>query len=215
MTDLILHNYYRSSTSFRVRAALALKGLDYDYESYHLRRGDQRESDFLGINAQGLVPALQTSEDVLTQSLAIIEYLDEVYPQPPLLPKDAIGRARVRSLAMIVACDIHPINNLRVFRYLRKHFGADNEAAATWFRHWTETSFEALETRLVNEAETGNFCHGDSVSLADICLAGQVINNERFNVDMSLYPTIQRVHSSCMALDAFKKAHPSAQPDAE
>ena len=161
MTDLILHNYYRSSTSFRVRAALALKGLDYDYESYHLRRGDQRESDFLGINAQGLVPALQISEDVLTQSLAIIEYLDEVYPQPPLLPNDVIGRARVRSLAMIVACDIHPINNLRVLGYLRKHFSAEDEAVANWFRHWAETSFEALETRLVDEAETGNFCHGD------------------------------------------------------
>lgn len=215
MGELTLHNYFRSSTSFRVRAALNLKGKEFDYVSYHLRRGEQSSEKFLQLNAQGLVPALQTPNAVLTQSLAIIEYLDELYPEPPLLPADPLARARVRSLAMIVACDIHPINNLRVLKELRSRFSDDDDAVAAWFRHWTETGFSALETRLSNESETGRFSHGDRISLADICLSGQVINSGRFNVDMSPYPTIERIHADCMSLDAFAKAHPLAQTDAE
>ena len=214
MGELTLHNYFRSSTSFRVRAALNLKGEEFDYVSYHLRRGEQSSEKYLQLNAQGLVPALQTRNAVLSQSLAIIEYLDELYPEPPLLPADSLARARVRSLAMIVACDIHPINNLRVLSELRSRFSADDDAISAWFRHWAETSFTALESRLNKESETGRFCHGDSVGLADICLSGQVINNGRFNVDMSRYPTIERIHTNCMSLDAFAKAHPLAQPDA-
>lgn len=215
MTDMILHNYFRSSTSFRVRAALNLKGLDYEYVSYHLRRGEQSSDDFIAVNPQGLVPALQTPEAVLTQSLAIIEYLDEIRPEPPLLPADALGRARVRSLAMIVACDIHPINNLRVLGELRRRFSADDDGLANWFRHWVATSFRALEARLADEPETGRFCHGDTAGLADICLAGQVINNGRFDVDMTQYPTIERIYAECMSIVAFEKAHPAVQPDAE
>ena len=216
MTDnLVLHNYFRSSTSFRVRVALALKGMNFGYQSYHLRKGEQSLDEFLELNPQGLVPALQTPDGVLTQSLAIIEYLDEICPHPPLLPQDASGKARVRSLAMIVGCDIHPVNNLRVLGYLRAHFGADDGMIADWFRHWVDSSFKALEIRLSRDNETGDFCHGNIVGLADICLAGQVINNERFDVDMSRYPTIQRIHANCMVLDAFDKAHPLMQEDAE
>jgi len=213
--DLVLHNYFRSSTSFRVRAALALKGLEFEYLSYHLRKGEQTLSDFLKINPQGLVPALQTPEFILTQSLAIIEFLDEACPNPPLLPKDMLGRARVRSLSMIIACDIHPVNNLRILGYLRTCFGADEDKIADWFRHWVDIGFKALEMRLSSDNETGYFCHGDTVGLADICLSGQVINNKRFNVDMTHYPTIQRIYTNCMALEAFDVAHPMMQVDAE
>ena len=205
MSGLVLHNYFRSSTSIRVRVALKLKEIDYEYVSYHLLKGEQRSEAFLGINPQGLVPALEMPDGaMLSQSLAIIEYLDEVYPEPPLLPTDPLSRARVRSLAMMVACDIHPVNNLRILKYLRSHFAADDEAVAEWFRTWVARTFAPLESRLSTEAETGDFCHGDSVGLADICLVSQVINNARFTVDMSAYPTIQRIHNTCMELAAFK-----------
>lgn len=216
MAELILHNYYRSSTSFRVRAALALKGLPYEYRSYHLRKGEQRSGVMLGLNRQGLVPALQLPDgSSLTQSLAIMEWLEEAHPTPPLLPTDALGRARVRSLAQMIACDIHPLNNLRVLRQLKIDFGADDSAVANWFRHWVATTFEPLEYRLAHEAETGDFCHGDTPGMADICLAAQVINNARFEVDMTPYPVINAIHASCMALDAFDAAKPASQPDAE
>ncbi len=216
MSEFVLHNYFRSSTSFRVRATLNIKGLDYEYVSYHLRKGEQRSERYLDLNPQGLVPALEISDStVLSQSIAIIEYLNEVYPEPPLLPAEPLARARVRSLAMMVACDIHPINNLRILKYLSSHFGADDEAIAEWFRTWVVKTFTALEARLSTEPDTDRFCHGDTVSLADICLAGQVINNVRFAADMSAYPTIQRIHDACMALAAFKAAMPAAQPDAE
>ena len=215
MSDLVLHNYYRSSTSFRVRAALGLKGLEYDYRAYHLRKGEQRSDDYLALNPQGLVPTLSTPERNLSQSLAIIEYLDETYPQPPLLPPEPLARARVRSLAMLIGCDIHPVNNLRVLGHLKAQFGADDDAVASWFGHWVTAGFEALERRLANEADTGDFCHGDTVGLADICLAGQVINNVRFGISLQSYPSIERVFDNCMRLDAFRSAHPSAQPDAE
>lgn len=216
MSEFVLHNYFRSSTSFRVRAALNLKGIDYAYVSYHLRKGEQRSERYLDLNPQGLVPALEMADGlVLSQSIAIIEYLDEVYPEPPLLPADPLARSRVRSLAMMVACDIHPVNNLRILKYLTDRFGADDEAVAEWFRTWVVAAFSPLETRLSTEPDTGRFCHGDTVSLADLCVVGQIINNARFNVDMSAYPTIQRIHDACMALDAFKAAAPPAQPDAE
>ncbi len=215
MSDALLHGYFRSSTAFRVRIALNLKGVAYDQTFRHLRKGEQRAPDYLKLNPQGLVPTLEIDGQTLTQSLSIIEYLEETRPNPALLPKDAAGRARVRSLAYAVALEIHPINNLRVLEDLKIRFGADDAAAAGWFRHWVVETFGALETRLASEAGTGKFCHGDEPGLADICLVPQVINNTRFNVDMTPYPTISRIHAACMELDAFKKAAPANQPDAE
>ena len=210
-----LHNYFRSSTSFRVRIALNMKGLGYDYQPVHLRNGEQRGAAYLALNPQGGVPALELDGGrVLTQSMAILEYLEEAYPEPPLLPADPLGRARVRSLAYAVACDIHPLNNLRVLQRL-KALGQDQDGVTAWFRHWIAVEFAALEQRLANESETGQFCHGDAPTLADLCLAPQVINGQRFDCDMAPYPTIRRIHQECMALDAFAKAHPMKQPDAE
>jgi maleylpyruvate isomerase len=209
-----LHGFFRSSTSFRVRAALNLKGIAYDQATYALRKGEQRSPAYFALNPQGLVPSLETPDGILTQSLAIIEWLDEVYPAPALLPSDPWGRARVRSLAQIIALDIHPINNLRVLQYLGQTFGADEAQQAAWFRHWVGEAFHALEARLSSEPETGRFCHGDAPGLADLCLAAQVLNNARFAVDMSAYPTIQRIHDSCMALPSFDAASPMKQPDA-
>jgi len=213
---VVLHNYFRSSTSFRVRAALALKGIPFDYRAFHLRRGEQRGPAYLALNPQGLVPTLSWSDGRdYTQSLAIIEFLDETVPEPPLLPTDAAGRARVRSLAQMVALDIHPLNNLRVLAHLKAEFGADDEAISRWFRHWVAETFAPLEARLREEPQTGRFCHGDEPTLADICLAGQVINNARFQVEMGAYPTIARIHANCMALPTFRAAAPDNQPDAE
>ena len=215
MSQTILHGYFRSSAAFRTRIALNLKGVAAEHRFRHLRKGEQRSPDFLKLNPQGLVPALEIDGNVLTQSLAIIEYLDETRPNPPLLPKDSAGRARVRSLAYAVALEIHPINNLRVLQDLNTRFGADDAAQAGWFRNWVETTCGALESRLASEPQTGKFCHGDTPTLADICLVPQVINNTRFNVDMTPYPTISRIHKACVELDAFKKALPANQPDAE
>lgn len=215
MTDLILHNYFRSSTSIRVRAALNLKGLEYHYVAYPLLDKAHKSPEYLALNPQGLVPALQLSPDkVLTQSLAIMEYLDEVQPEPALLPSDALGRARVRALALTVACEVHPINNLSVLNTLRQDFGADDAAVSRWFAKWVHDAFVALETRLSSEPDTGRFCHGDTPGLADICLYAQVINNQRFGVDMGAYPTLQRVFDACSDMEAFARAHPSEQPDA-
>jgi maleylpyruvate isomerase len=210
----VLHGFFRSSTSFRVRAALNLKGIAFDQATYALRKGEQRSPAYLALNPQGLVPSFETPDGVLTQSLAIIEWLDEVFPNPPLLPHDPWARARVRSLAQIIALDIHPINNLRVLQYLEKTFGADEAQQAEWFRHWVGEAFRALEARLSIEPETGKFCHGDTPGLADLCLVAQVINNARFAVDMSPYPTIQRIQDTCMALPSFEAAAPMKQPDA-
>lgn len=216
MGELILHSYFRSSTSIRVRAALNLKGLGYEYVFHHLRKGEQRSAVYLAVNPHGLVPALQLANgQVLTQSLAIIEYLDEVHPAPPLLPSDPAGRARVRSLACAIACEVHPLNNLRVLDHLRGRFGAEDAAVSEWFVHWVETTFTPLEADLARSPATGRFCHGDAPGLADICLYAQVINNRRFAIDMTPWPTIARIYEACAALEPFIAAAPERQPDAE
>ncbi len=216
MSKIILHNYFRSSTSFRVRAALNLKGIEYDYVAHHLRLGGHREPGFLNVNPQGLVPSLVWSDGtVVHQSLAILEFIDDVVPDPPLLPGDAHGRARVRMLAQMIACDIHPVNNLRILNGLRSRFGADDDAVADWFRHWVEETFAPMETMLADDAATGEFCHGDTVTIADLCLVAQIANNARFDVDMRPYPTLGRIHERCMAIPQIAAAAPANQPDAE
>lgn len=210
-----LYGYSRSSAAFRVRIALNLKGLGYENAFIHLRRGDQRQASFLGLNPQGLVPALEIDGHILVQSLPIVEYLDETHPEPPFLPPDPAGKARVRALAAIVSCDIHPINNLRVLRYLSRPLGHDQAAIETWYNHWIASGFEALEGLLTAAQGTGVFCHGDRPGLADIALVPQVVNAERYQLDMSPYPSIARIFESCMNLDPFAAAHPRRQPDYE
>ena len=210
-----LYGYFRSSAAFRVRIALNLKRLDYESAFIHLRRGDQRQPGFLEVNPQGLVPALETDGQVLIQSLPIIEYLDERHPAPPLLPGDAAGRARVRALAAIVACDIHPINNLRVLRYLARPLGHDQTTIEAWYNHWIDSGFAAFERLLSGDPSTGAFCHGDAPGLADIALVPQVVNAGRYNLDLAPYPTIVRIFENCMKLDAFAAARPERQPDQE
>jgi maleylpyruvate isomerase len=212
---MLLHGYFRSSAAYRVRIALNLKGLDYDQHSLHLRKGDQRSEAYTKLNPAQLVPTLEDGTSILTQSLAIIEYLDETRPNPPLLPDDSPGRARVRSLAMDIACDIHPIDNTRVMAYLEKKLGLDQAARDAWYRHWIETGFNALERKLNDSRDTGRFCHKDAPGLADICLVPQVANAGRVNTDMSKYPTIARINEECLKLPAFQKAMPQNQPDAE
>lgn len=208
-----LFGFFRSSAAFRVRIALNLKGLAHSDAFVHLRRGDQRSGDYLGVNPQGLVPALEVDGETLIQSMAIAEYLDETHPEPPFLPADPVGRARVRALAAIVACDIHPINNLRVLRYLARQLGHDQAAIEAWYNHWIASGFEALERLLATDRRTGGFCHGDRPGLADIALVPQVVNSERYRLDLSPYPTISRIFATCMKLDAFAAAHPNNQPD--
>ncbi len=216
MNEIVLHNYWRSSTSYRVRIALEMNGLSYRYVPHQLRYGEHREPDYLAVNPQGLVPALiWTDGTMLAQSLAIIEFLDETVAEPPLLPKDAEGRAHVRMLAQMIACDIHPVNNLRVLTSLHTLFGAGDDDVANWFRHWVNEGFQPLEDILSSSPRTGTFCHGEAPGLADICLAAQVVNNARFHVDMTPYPAISRIHEACMALPAFRKAAPQNQIDAE
>ena len=210
-----LYGYFRSSAAFRVRIALNLKKLDHENAFIHLRRGDQTRPDFRGVNPQGLVPALEIGDQMLIQSLAIIEYLDETYPEPPLLPRDADGRARVRALAAIVACDIHPLNNLRVLRYLHGPLGHDEKAIELWYNHWITSGFDALERLLADDPRAGAFCHGDTPGLADIALVPQVYNAHRYPLDLTVYPTIMRIYQNCKALDAFAAADPDHQPDRE
>lgn len=214
MTTLRLHSYFRSSTSVRIRVALALKGLAYDYVSWNLRAGEQSSEAYRAVNPQGLVPALEVDGLALTQSLAIVEYLDERFPNPPLLPADAAGRARVRAFAGMIGCDIHPLNNLRVLRQLEARFAAGPEAQADWFRHWVGETFPALEHMLAASPATGRFCHGDIPGLADICLYAQVLNNARFGIATDDWPTIGRIHAACADLEPFRLAAPGLQPDA-
>lgn len=214
MSELVLHNYFRSSTSVRVRAALHLKGLGYAYRAWHLRRGEQRSPDYLRLNPQGIVPSLELPDGtVLTQSLAIIEWLDETHPEPPLLPREPLARAQVRAVALALACEVHPLNNLKVLNHLRERFGADDAAVTEWFRHWVVVTFAPLEVQLA--ATAGRYCFGDSPTLADLCLFAQCVNNRRFQVDMTPYPTLARIHEACLANPAFAAALPENAPDAE
>jgi maleylacetoacetate isomerase len=211
-----LIGYFRSSAAFRVRIALNLKGIAVEHASRHLRKGEQASPDYAALNPQKLVPAMiLDSSEVLTQSLAIMEYLEETHPELPLLPKDPIGRARVRALSLIAAADIHPIQNLRVMGYLREKFGQTEESAFAWSRHWIETGFDAYEASIAKDPKTGSYSHGNSPTMADMCLVPQVFNAGRFKVDMKRYPTIQRIFDTCMKHPAFDAAQPSKQPDAE
>jgi maleylpyruvate isomerase len=211
-----LYDYFRSSAAYRVRIALNLKGLKPSREFVHLRKNVQRSDDYLALNPQGLVPALVTDAgQVLTQSLAIIDYLDETVPEPPLLPATPEDRARVRSIALTIACDIHPLNNLRVLLYLKNTLGVADEQKDAWYKYWIDVGLEALETRLSRDSATGRFCHGDTPTLADICLVPQLANARRMNVDVAPFPTLNRIDAACTALPAFADAAPSRQPDAD
>lgn len=212
---LKLHGYFRSSAAFRVRIALNLKRLPYERAFVHLRKNEQRAPDYLAKNPQGLVPLLEDGETRFIQSLAIIEYLDEIHPSPKFLPEGPEDRARVRAVAQIIAADIHPLDNLRVLRYLAKPLGHDEKAVETWFNHWIRLGFEAIEPML-RDRRTGNFCHGDAPGLADICLVPQMFNARRYpSFDMRPFPIIVRVFDNCMRLDTFKRAAPDQQPDFE
>jgi maleylacetoacetate isomerase len=214
---LKLYSYFRSSAAYRVRIALNIKGLAYETVPVHLTRrgGEQLAPGYRKLNPQALVPVLQDGGRLLTQSLAIIEYLDEVHPQTPLLPKDPAARARVRALALAVACDLHPLNNLRVLNYLTGPMGLGDDAKQTWYRHWIAEGLGALEASLASDRETGRFCHGDMPGLADCCLVPQLANAYRFKCDVAPYPTLLKIEKNCQALEAFQRAAPDKQPDAD
>jgi maleylacetoacetate isomerase len=210
-----LHGYFRSSAAYRVRIALALKGLPYEYAAVHLRKGEQRAPGYRAISAQGLVPVLEDERGSFTQSLAIIEYLDERYPEPPLLPDRPEARARVRAIGLAIACDIHPLDNLRVLQYLVRTLGATEQAKDAWYRHWIDQGLGALESQLAADPATGSFCHGETPTLADVCLVPQLANARRASIPLDAYPTLLRIEGTCNALPAFAAAAPERQPDAE
>ena len=213
-----LHNYFRSSASYRVRIALNIKGLAYDYVPVHIARGEHHQPPFADIAPEQLVPLLEEDEssggERISQSMAIIEYLDETHPEPALLPHDAVGRARVRALSQIVACEIHPINNLRVLKYLVKDLKLDEAAKNAWYRHWVREGLEAFERQLA-EQSAGIYCYGNTLTMADCCLVPQIFNAQRFDCDLSGLPRTMAAYEACMQLDAFQRAHPSRCPDAE
>jgi maleylacetoacetate isomerase/maleylpyruvate isomerase len=208
-----LYNYFRSSASYRVRIALALKGLAYDYMPVHLTKNEQFKESYAAVSASRLVPLLKDGDAVLTQSLAIIEYLDETHPTPPLLPVDALGRARVRALAYDIACEIHPLNNLRVLRYLVHDLKLSDDDKNRWYRHWVETGLETVERQL-GDSRAGRFCHGDAPTLADITLVPQIFNARRVDSRLDHVPAVMRVFDACMKLDAFEQTRPEKCPDA-
>lgn len=211
-----LYDYFRSSAAYRVRIVLNLKGLEAERIYVHLAKGEQRSEAYKAVNPQGLLPVLVDDDGTtISQSLAIIEYLDDIHPNPPLLPADAPGRARVRSLAYQIACEIHPLNNLRVLKYLTGEMGLSEEQKLTWYRHWIAIGFQALEKSLADSPETGEFCHGNQPGLADVCLVPQVFNARRFDCDLTPYPTITRIADHCNRIDAFAAAAPPRQPDAD
>jgi maleylacetoacetate isomerase len=214
---LRLYTYWRSSAAYRVRIALAHKGLEYESVPRHLLRdgGEQRRTDYLALNPQGFVPALEHDGVVVTQSLAICEYLDECFPTPPLLPAGARERAAVRAMALAVACDIHPLNNLRVLQHLRTEFGQDDEGLGRWARHWISRGFEALEQLVARHSGDGLHCFGRAVTLADVCLVPQVANARRVQLDLAPWPRLMAVTSHLESLPAFAAARPDVQPDAE
>ena len=211
---MILHDYFRSSAAYRVRIALNLKGIEAERRFVHLRKGEQRAPEYLGVNPQGLVPTLVDGDVVLTQSLAIIEYLDETHPAPPFLPREPADRAWVRAIALGIACDIHPIDNLRVLKYLANELKVEEPARDEWYRHWVRVGFAALESQLAARA-TGRYAFGDTPTLADICIAPQVANAQRLKVAMDPYPRLTAINAACLAHPAFDRARPEVQPDAE
>ena len=211
---MILHGYYRSSAAYRVRIALNLKGLQVEHRFVHLRRGEQRSEAYRGVNPQGLVPTLEVGDRRITQSLAIIEYLEERHPLPPLLPPGAEDRAWVRAVALAIACDIHPLDNTRVLQYLENTLGLDAAKRDAWYAHWIAEGFRAIERQLADRAD-GRFAFGDAPGLADVCLVPQVANAGRVKLDMAPYPRIRAVNEACLALAAFDLARPEKQPDAE
>jgi maleylpyruvate isomerase len=212
-----LYSYFRSSAAYRVRIALNLKKLPYEYLPVHLLRngGEQHASAYRELNHDAVVPTLIDNGNVLQQSIAIIEYLEETHPQPPLLPGTPVERAFVRGVALQVACEIHPVNNLRVLRYLKRTVGANDEVKDEWYRHWITSGFTALEEHLVASRRSGAFCFGDTPTMADACLIPQVFNADRFKIDMSAFPTIRRINDHAMQLSAFADAAPGTQPDSE
>jgi maleylpyruvate isomerase len=203
---MLLYGYFRSSAAYRTRIALNLKGLAYDSSYVHLQKNDQLSPDYAKVNPQQLLPALVDDGTLLTQSLAIIEYLEETHPEPPLLPADPAGRARVRAIALAIACDIHPLNNLRVLRYLVREMGVSDAKKDEWYRHWVETGLAQVEQLLAGHPATGKFCHGDSPGLADICLVPQIANARRFKCDLSACPTLVRIGDACLELE-IGRAH--------
>ncbi|HUH93921.1 MAG TPA: maleylacetoacetate isomerase [Casimicrobiaceae bacterium] len=210
-----LYGYFRSSAAYRVRIALGLKGLPYEYAAVHLRKDEQSAQAYRALNPAQLVPALVDERGAFTQSLAIMEYLEERYPEPPLLPVAPEARARVRAIALGIACDIHPLDNLRVLRYLVRAVGTSEAVKDAWYRHWIDTGLAALETQLSGERATGEFCHGDAPTLADCCLVPQLANARRAGIPLEAYPTLVRIEARCNALPAFVEAAPERQPDAE
>lgn len=209
-----LYNYFRSSASFRVRIALALKGLSYEYVPVHLVRREHQKPEYQAIAADGLVPALEDEGQLLSQSMAIIEYLDETHPEPALLPRDALGRARVRALAQSIACEIHPLNNLRVLRYLANELKLAEETRNSWYRHWVREGLVAFERQL-ERGPAGRYCFGDTPTLADCCLVPQIFNGQRYNCDFSGLPRTLAAFEACMQLEAFQQSQPSRCPDNE
>ena len=209
-----LYTYFRSSAAFRVRIALNLKGLKYEPVFVHLAKGEHRQPQYAQVNPQALLPTLELDDGTrLTQSLAIIEWLEEKHPTPPLLPKDPFAKARVRSLSYLVASEIHPLNNLRVLQHLKRALGQTQEQIDTWYRYWIADGLAKLEAELAGSS--GQFCHGDSPGMADCCLAPQIFNAKRYASDLAPYPRTMRVFENCMKLEAFDRAQPSKQPDAE
>jgi len=208
-----LYNYFRSSASYRVRIALALKGLAYDYIPVHLVKQEHLAESYAAVSASRLVPLLRDGDHRLTQSLAILEYLDETHPQPPLLPADAAGRARVRALALDIACEIHPLTNLRVLRYLTHDLKLSEDDKHRWYRHWVETGLEVVERQLA--AQPATYCHGEVPTLADCTLVPQIFNARRFDCRLDHVPNVMRVFEACMRLEAFSATQPSACPDAQ
>jgi maleylpyruvate isomerase len=216
MSAMLLHTFFRSSASYRVRIALNLKGIAHDAAAVHLSRdgGEQFGAAFDQLNPQHLVPVLVDDDMALNQSLAIIEYLDERYPGMALIPAEVQARARVRALSQMIACDIHPLNNLRVLNYLTRELQLDEAQKNSWYRHWTGLGLEAFEAALARSPQTGRYCHGDTPTMADCCLVPQVFNAQRFACDLSGYPRLMRIHDACMELEAFQAASPARQFDA-
>ena len=209
-----LYTFFRSSAAYRMRIALNLKGLAYEPVAVSLPRMEHREPAFAVVNPQRLVPALVDGPVTLTQSVAMMEYLEETHPEPPLLPADPVGRAYVRALAQTIACDIHPLNNVRVLIYLKDRLGHDEQTRDRWYAHWIAEGFAALEGLLQSRGRAGRFCHGDRVGMADVCLVPQVFNARRFDCPTDPYPTVMRIFEECQALEPFARAAPERQPDA-